>query len=69
VRSFPRCLSADPDRPHLALRINVGAALPNTVLAHFGAMFFKLVVSCFDDTTLAYQAAAQFLNVLKSITN
>jgi hypothetical protein len=41
----------------------------HTVVAHFGAMFFKLVVSGFDDATLAYPAAAQFLNVLKSKTN
>jgi hypothetical protein len=35
----------------------------------FGAIFFKLVVSWLDDAALAYQAAAQLLNVLKSQTN
>jgi hypothetical protein len=40
-----------------------------TVFAHFGAMFFKFTVSGFDDSTSAYQGAAQILTVLKAKTN
>jgi hypothetical protein len=41
----------------------------DTVVAHFGAMFFKLIMSGFDDATSAYQQAAQLLAVLQSRTN
>jgi hypothetical protein len=46
-----------------------GALISHTVFAHFGAMFFRLVVSGIEDSTLAYQVAGQFLNVFKSKTN
>ena len=41
-----------------------------TAIAHFGAMFIRLTVSGFgDDSTSAYQVAAQVLTVLQSKTN
>ena len=46
-----------------------GALISHTVFAHFGAMFFRLVVSGITDATSAYQVAAQFLTVFKTETN
>jgi hypothetical protein len=46
-----------------------GALISVTVYAHFGAMFFRLVVTGFTDATSAYAAAGQLLAVFKSKTN
>jgi len=46
-----------------------GALISHTVFVHFGAMFFRLVISGITDATSAYQAAAQFLTVFKTETN